>query len=256
MGKISEALTYGLTIRESADDGSDFTNPAADYRRLFLGEDGQLHVKDSAGTVTDIGSGTSASGPMSLAVGGTIVAPGAVSTWTAYNLGTASGADYTGGILLTGMADDFQLHGYERAAPGSTPWTLTACLAGYFAQQNYTTASIFARDSGGTKAVNFTIQWVSGWTNYVQYWNSSSSFGSDSTSIAAPFNGMFAFLKLTDNGTNLVYSYSPNGLDYIQVYSASRTAHLAAGPDLIGFSMFRNGASASNALRVISWEIT
>ena len=55
MGKISEALTYGLTIRESADDGSDFTNPAADYRRLFLGEDGQLHVKDSAGAVTAIG---------------------------------------------------------------------------------------------------------------------------------------------------------------------------------------------------------
>ena len=58
MAKISEALTYGLTIRESATDGSDFTNPAADYRRLFLGEDGQLHVKDSAGAVTDIGAGS------------------------------------------------------------------------------------------------------------------------------------------------------------------------------------------------------
>ena len=57
MTKISEALTYGLTVRESATDGSDFTNPATDYRRLFLGEDGQLHVKDSAGTVTAIGSG-------------------------------------------------------------------------------------------------------------------------------------------------------------------------------------------------------
>lgn len=55
MTKISDALTYGLTIRESANDGSDFTNPSADYRRLFLGEDGQLHVKDSAGAVTDIG---------------------------------------------------------------------------------------------------------------------------------------------------------------------------------------------------------
>jgi hypothetical protein len=55
MSKISEALTYGLTIRESATDGSDFTNPAADYRRLFLGEDGNLHLRDSAGTITDIG---------------------------------------------------------------------------------------------------------------------------------------------------------------------------------------------------------
>jgi hypothetical protein len=53
MGKFSEDLLFGMTIRESATDGSDFTNPAADYRRLFLGEDGQLHVKDSAGAVTD-----------------------------------------------------------------------------------------------------------------------------------------------------------------------------------------------------------
>jgi hypothetical protein len=57
-GKFSLANLFGMTIRESANDGSDFTNPDADYRRLFLGEDGQLHVKDSAGTVTAIGSGT------------------------------------------------------------------------------------------------------------------------------------------------------------------------------------------------------
>lgn len=52
-GVFSSALLNGMTIRESANDGSDFTNPAADYRRLFLGEDGLLHVKDSSGTVTD-----------------------------------------------------------------------------------------------------------------------------------------------------------------------------------------------------------
>lgn len=53
MGKFSTEPLFGMTIRESATDGSDFTNPAADYRRLFLGEDGLLHVKDSAGTVTN-----------------------------------------------------------------------------------------------------------------------------------------------------------------------------------------------------------
>ena len=47
---------FGINVRESANDGSDFSNPDTDYRVLFLGEDGQLHVKDSAGTVTDIGA--------------------------------------------------------------------------------------------------------------------------------------------------------------------------------------------------------
>lgn len=57
MGKFSLANLFGMTIRESANDGSDFTNPDADYRRLFLGEDGALHLKDSAGAVTDIAGG-------------------------------------------------------------------------------------------------------------------------------------------------------------------------------------------------------
>ena len=61
MGLFSLSKLFGLTIRESATDGSDFTNPDADYRRLFLGEDGQLHVKDSAGTVTDIGAAAAGS---------------------------------------------------------------------------------------------------------------------------------------------------------------------------------------------------
>jgi hypothetical protein len=51
-----------IIIRESANDGSDFSNPAADYRVAFIGEDGLWHVKDSAGTVTSpyTGGGTPA----------------------------------------------------------------------------------------------------------------------------------------------------------------------------------------------------
>lgn len=52
MAAIENEKIYGLQIRESATDGSDFPNPAADYRLAFLGEDGLWHVKDSAGTVT------------------------------------------------------------------------------------------------------------------------------------------------------------------------------------------------------------
>jgi hypothetical protein len=59
-GKFSLANLFGITLRESANDGSDFTNPDADYRRVFLGEDAALHLKDSAGTVTTIGGGSAA----------------------------------------------------------------------------------------------------------------------------------------------------------------------------------------------------
>lgn len=65
MAAIENEKIYGVTIRESADDGSDFTNPDADYRRLFLGEDGFLHVKNSAGAVTD---------PYEVATGSAVIA--------------------------------------------------------------------------------------------------------------------------------------------------------------------------------------
>lgn len=54
MGALESNTTniYGIHIRESANDGSDFSNAAADYRVFFVGEDGLIHLKDSSGTVT------------------------------------------------------------------------------------------------------------------------------------------------------------------------------------------------------------
>lgn len=46
-----------VILEERATDGSDTSNPAADHRALFLGEDGGLHLRDSSGTVTDVSSG-------------------------------------------------------------------------------------------------------------------------------------------------------------------------------------------------------
>jgi hypothetical protein len=62
MTKASDNLFPGIILQEAANDGSDFSNPAADYRRVFLGEDGELHAKDSSGTVTDLGGSGSTSG--------------------------------------------------------------------------------------------------------------------------------------------------------------------------------------------------
>jgi hypothetical protein len=118
MTKISDALTFGLTIRESADDGSDFTNPAADYRRLFLGEDGQLHVKDSAGAVTDIGAGSVATDAIWDAKGDIAVATAAN---TAQKL-TVGATD--GHVLTIDAAQTTGLKWAAAAAGGITRTTL------------------------------------------------------------------------------------------------------------------------------------
>jgi len=54
MSALDVLVTPSLRFEEILSDGSTLSNPAADTRRLFLGEDGLLHLKDSAGTVTDV----------------------------------------------------------------------------------------------------------------------------------------------------------------------------------------------------------
>lgn len=54
MAAIDEILIPSLTLEEIASDGSTLTNPAADHRKLFIGEDGLFHLKDSAGAVTTL----------------------------------------------------------------------------------------------------------------------------------------------------------------------------------------------------------
>lgn len=49
-----------IILQEVASDGSDTSNPPADFRALILGEDGALHLRDSGGTVTDVGGDISA----------------------------------------------------------------------------------------------------------------------------------------------------------------------------------------------------
>lgn len=109
MGAIENEKVYGLTVRESANDGSDFTNPDADYRRLFLGEDGLLHLKDSAGTVTTPGQG-GIQATLADAKGDLIVATDA-DTFGRRAVGTD-------GQVLT--ADSGETDGVKWATPSST----------------------------------------------------------------------------------------------------------------------------------------
>jgi len=58
MTKASDNKYPKVILEERLSDGSDTSNPAADHRALFLGEDGALHLRDSSGTITAVaGSG-------------------------------------------------------------------------------------------------------------------------------------------------------------------------------------------------------
>lgn len=95
MAAIENEKIYGLKIRESANDGSDFSTPEADYRVLFLGEDGSFHLKDSAAAITDFA-------PSGVVPWALLPYYGATSVDTAITVGASNRALYFPCILPAG----------------------------------------------------------------------------------------------------------------------------------------------------------
>lgn len=89
MGLIHEEKSYAFKLRESANDGSDFSNPEADYRIVFLGEDGEWHSRDSAGSVAGF-AGAGIAATLADAVGDLLVASGA-DAWARLAIGATNG---------------------------------------------------------------------------------------------------------------------------------------------------------------------
>lgn len=122
-GALEGANIYGVQIRESANDGSDFSNAVTDYRILFVGEDGLFHLKDSAGTVT---TPTGMANPMTtsqdIIVGGSSGAPGALA------LGAAGGAvSRVNGAVAWNSGTSF-----PTAATGDRYWRTDRALEYYY----------------------------------------------------------------------------------------------------------------------------
>jgi hypothetical protein len=139
MGLIHESKAYGFYLRESATDGSDFSNPVADYRIVYLGEDGEWHSRDSAGTIAGFaGSGIAAT---IVAAKGDIIGASANDTPAITSVGTNTH------VLI---ADSAQSTGLKWGQPPGTLLGYTAYTSG-----NIDTQSTSLADTG--IAVTFTV---------------------------------------------------------------------------------------------------
>lgn len=171
----------------------------------------------------------------------TLVAPKKVtavaSDFTWVNQGSSSVADNTwGGITMTveGTASPHSLRCLVKSAP-STPYSFYAHILGLNqeAAASGSYCGIVFRDSitGELTTVARRFQnLVAVWN-----WNSPTSFANQPATYDFFTTPNGVWYCGTDNGTNIQFSYSLDGVNYFQMYSASRTAHLTNGPDQIGW---------------------
>lgn len=150
MAGLENEHIFGLHLRESATDGSDFSNADADYRRVFLGEDGQLHAKDASGTVTDLGGagGGSSSFPtvVQIAVGSNAVTSQTISAAASGNRlilvtnattgqvtsPTCTNVTWTQLVTFTSAGGSFYAIWVGVVAGGSSGTSITMTKAGSF----------------------------------------------------------------------------------------------------------------------------
>jgi hypothetical protein len=146
MGALDLVETPSITFEEILSDGSTLTNPAADHRRLFLGEDGYLHLRDSAGTITDpVAAGSGIAATIFDAKGDIIAATAAD---TASRL--AVGAN---GTVLTAASG--QATGLQWVAPAAAPSSASATASVATDQTTATTTYTDLATSG--PAVTVTV---------------------------------------------------------------------------------------------------
>lgn len=173
---------------------------------------------------------------------------------TAYNQqGTFFSADNATGFTIGDTAANTQIEGWVKAYP-ATPFTAIALIApqSWSASINFqrfglvvantTTGANMIFDVGSSSNV---IAQVSGSTN--------PSFGSVTNIVSSPVLPSwpeYEWMKYVDNGTNITFSISSDGSNWVQVYTVSRASSYlgSSGFNFFGFVVAPTGAPMSATL--------
>jgi hypothetical protein len=132
----------------------------------------------------------------------------------------------------------------------STPFHIQSYFLLSFLQNNYAFGVFF---TDGTKFVALTAQQVDAppVINFQVYkFNTHSSFNSAYSAGGVSFLAPY-WMRLGDTGTNLTFDSSPDGVNWFNVLTVSRTDFMGGGPTGVGWFIYPNwnvsGGSFGNA---------
>lgn len=191
-----------------------------------------------------------------------ITLPGAASGYTVINggSGSAAAADSKGGVTLSTTSDVVGIEAAVKAVP-SAPYTKTLVLS----------VSAF-RPGSGTSNVGCGVLWTNGtttsssvqWlrvlaenssvstysTQVVRYTSFAFAGGAaDANLIGTVITGEYLYMRLQDDNTNRKFLISGDGVNFVQIYSVSRTSPFT--PTHYGF-----GCGVQNSGTGIAWAVT
>lgn len=172
-------------------------------------------------------------------------------TWT--NQSTATAVSTNGGIYLAKPAasgDDLSI--LRKTAP-STPYTVTVGFYANIYSANYPRVGVVIRDSSGGK-IDVLSYGQSGPTVAADAYTSTSTFSGNVANAALPHLGPIVWLRIADNGTDHLFSWSSDGVHFVQIGSRGRTSWTANGGDQVGLVISSNNASLPAAAQFVHYK--
>jgi hypothetical protein len=115
-------------------------------------------------------------------------------------------------------------------------------------------AGLVLRESSTSKLHTWYIQ-NSGALQHVKY-NSDTSFNSVGVFnqvMVGDLGSQWHWLRITDNGTNLLFSYSIDGVNFAQMGSEGRTSFMAGGPNQYGIMANVDSSAAAFDASFAHW---
>ncbi len=179
-----------------------------------------------------------------------------LNTWVNQNSSTVTTTN--GGIVLFGTANGNTNNVTLRVktAP-ATPYTITAAIMPGFPLKNYLGCGLAYRDSSSgkfqTMGVAFDSAQVPTYRIVSDKWTTATAASTNYVTLGAPITPLI-FLRISDNGTNRVSSFSTDGINFIQAHTVVRTDFFT--PDQVGFYASTQNAAATNFgvyANLLSW---
>lgn len=166
------------------------------------------------------------------------------------NQGTASVVTTNGGVWLavpTSAGSNIRVRKYT--AP-STPYTITAYIIPHLSVVAGCHAGLIFRQSSDGKLVCFSVLFNTHTEFRVRKYTNATTFSADYSGAVAIAQPYPFWLRIADNGTNRICSYSRDGINFRDFHTVGRTDFLTA--DEVGF--FADAANTGDVgATVLSW---
>ena len=164
---------------------------------------------------------------------GDVVYPVAANFATWFNQSTATLVDHTEAIVLTkpSHGGTAQCSAVAQLTPAA-PWVLESkVIAAPPFIKNFMWSGIMVGDT----ATGSMITMSNGYNNLIRIasWTNGTTYGATLSETTGTTIGWWEWWKIEDDGVDLIFSVSREGLEWLEIYSQARTTFLA-NPDSVG----------------------